>query len=234
MGKKTYETTVKNGMIAEELINHMIPPLKVTDDAHKAIVWMEEFRCSHLPVVDNGELLGFISEEIILESNDIEKKLPDFGLVARDCVVQLDSHFYDILKVAGDHKMQMVAVLNEEQQYNGVITVQDIMSSFAQTASVQMPGGILVLSMDLIDYSLAEISRYVEENNAKVISSNMIEDPMDKGKIKLTLKINQLDLKRIVATLERFNYRVIGRYQETHKDEGERDRLDMLLKYLDI
>jgi acetoin utilization protein AcuB len=221
-------------MIAEELINHMIPPLKVTDDAHKAIVWMEEFRCLHLPVVDNGKLLGFISEEIILETNDIERTLVDFDLVGKQCSVVLDSHFYDILKVAGDNKLQIVAVHNEEQQYVGVITVQDIMTSFAQTASVQMPGGILVLSMDLIDYSLAEISRYIEENNAKVISSIMIEDPMDKGKIKLTLKINQEELTRIVATLERFGYRVIGRYQEVQQDTGEKDKIDMLLRYLDI
>ncbi len=222
-------------MIAEELINHMIPPLKVTDDAHKAIVWMEEFRCNYLPVVSNGELLGFISEEIILESNDIENDLSVFELVGKDCTVGLDSHFYDILKTAASHKLQMVCVVDEEGKYAGVITVQDIMASFAQTAAVQMPGGILVLSMDLIDYSLAEICRYVEENNAKVISSIMIEDPMDKGKIKITLKINQLDLSRIVATLERFSYRVIGRYQETrNSNSGEQERLNLLLKYLDI
>jgi signal-transduction protein with cAMP-binding, CBS, and nucleotidyltransferase domain len=221
-------------MIAEELINQMIPPLKVTDDAHKAIVWMEEFRCSHLPVVEEGELLGFISEEIILESNDIEKRLDDFNLVGQDCVVLLQAHFYDILKVAGEHKIQMVAVVDEDHRFVGVITVQDMMTSFAQTASVQMPGSILVLSMDLIDYSLAEISRYIEENNAKVISSTMTEDPMDKGKIKLTLKINQNDLKRIVATLERFNYRVIGRYQEIKEESGEKEKIDMLLRYLDI
>jgi len=222
-------------MIAEELINHMIPPLKVTDDAHKAIVWMEEFRCNYLPVVNEGLLLGFISEEIILESNDIESDLSVFELVGKDCTVGLDSHFYDIIKTAANHKLQMVCVVDSEGKYVGVITVQDIMASFAQTAAVQMPGGILVLSMDLIDYSLAEICRYVEENNAKVISSLMIEDPMDKGKIKITLKINQLDLSRIVATLERFSYRVIGRYQETHTaNSGEQERLDLLLKYLDI
>jgi CBS domain-containing protein len=221
-------------MIAEELINHMIPPLKVTDDAHKAIVWMEEFRCNHLPVVDEGQLLGFISEEIILESNDIDKRLGEFDMVGKDCVVGPDSHFYDILRIAGEHKLQIVAVLNEAQQYVGVITVQDIMTSFAQTASVQMQGGILVLSMDLIDYSLAEISRYVEENNAKIISSTMLEDPMDKGRIKLTLKINQLDLSRIVATLERFGYRVIAQFQEDRKDGDDKERLDMLMRYLNI
>ncbi len=221
-------------MIAEELVNNMIPPLKVTDDADKAIVWMEEFRCTHLPLVEGGKLLGFISEEIILESNDIGKNLSAFPLVGKDCFVSLHDHFYDILKVAGDNKIQMVAVVNEYQQYEGVITVQDMMISFAQTASVQMPGSILVLSMDLIDYSLAEISRYVEENNAKVISSTMVEDPMDKGKIKLTLKINQTDLKRIVATLERFNYRIIARYQEANQEEGEKEKIDMLLRYLEI
>lgn len=221
-------------MIAQELINHMVPPLKVTDDAHKAIVWMEEFRCNYLPVVDDGELQGFISEEIILESNEIEKSVGSFNLKGKDCTVSMDSHFFDILRVAGEHKLNMVAVLSEEGKYAGIITVQDVMASFAQSASVQMPGGILVLSMDLIDYSLAEISRYVEENNAKIISSTMVEDTLDKGKIKLTLKINQLDLSRIVATLERFGYRVIGRYQEDARDDDSKERLDMLMKYLNM
>lgn len=221
-------------MIAEELINHMVPPLKVTDDAHKAIVWMEEFRCNFLPVVDEGQLQGFISEEIIMESNDIEKNVGMFALVGKACAVSLDSHFFDILRIAGEHKLNMVAVLNGEGKYAGIIMVQDVMTSFAQTASVQMAGGILVLSMDLIDYSLAEICRYVEENNAKVISSTMMEDPLDNGKIKVTLKINQLDLSRIVATLERFGYRVIGRYQEAPRDDDNKERLDMLMKYLNM
>lgn len=221
-------------MIAEDLINQMIPPLKATDDAHKAIVWMEEFRCVHMPVVENGKLLGFISEEIIMESNDIDKKLKDFELVGQFCYVHMSAHFYDILKVAADNKLQMVCVLDEEEIYTGVITVQDTLTSFAQTAAVQMPGAILVLSMNHNDYSLAEISRLIEENRARILSSILKEDPLDPGKIRLTLKLNELDLSRIVATLERFNYRVIGRYQETKPLGTEKERIDMLLRYLDI
>ncbi|AYB35461.1 CBS domain-containing protein [Chryseolinea soli] len=212
----------------------MIPPLKGSDDAHKAIVWMEEFRCNFLPVVEEGKLLGFISEEIILEANDIDKRVKDFNLVGQNCFVHLDTHFYDILKVAADNKLQVVAVLNEEQSYTGLITVQDTLTSFAQTAAVQLPGGILVLSMNHVDYSLAEISRLVEENHAKILSSIVKEDPLDPGKLRLTLKINQLDLSRIVATLERFGYKVIGRYHETKALGDEKDRIDMLLRYLDI
>lgn len=221
-------------MVAEDLINHMIPPLKGTDDAHKAIVWMEEFRCNYLPVVEQGLLLGFISEAIILETNDIDREVKDFALVGKGSYVNVNTHFYDILKVAADNNVQMVAVIGEDGKYSGVITVQDTLSSFAQTAAVQMPGSILVLSMNHVDYSLAEISRLVEENNAKILSSMVKDDPMDVSKLRLTLKINQLDLSRIVATLERFGYRVIGRYQENKTEPAEKDRLDMLFRYLDI
>jgi acetoin utilization protein AcuB len=221
-------------VIAEDLINHMIPPLKGTDDAHKAIVWMEEFRCNYMPVVDDGKLLGFISEEIILEKNEIDKEVKDFNLVGKNCYVHLDTHFYDILKVAAEHKLHLVGVLNEVEQYTGVITVQDTLTSFAQTAAVQLPGAILVLSMNYVDYSLSEISRLIEENHAKILSSIIKEDPLDPGKIRLTVKLNQMDLSRIVATLERFGYKVIGRYQEARPIENEKERIDMLLRYLDI
>ncbi|MCI0751168.1 MAG: CBS domain-containing protein [Flammeovirgaceae bacterium] len=221
-------------MIAEDLINHMIPPLKGTDDAHKAIVWMEEFRCKFMPVVDDQRLLGFISEEIILETNDIEKEVREFDLVGQNSYVNLQSHFYDILKVAADQNVQMVGVLNDDQTYCGVITVQDTLTSFAQTAAVQMPGAILVLSLDMINYSLAEVSRLIEENHIKILSSILKEDPLDPGKIRLTLKLNQTDLSRVVATLERFGYKVIGRYQETKSIETDKERIGMLLKYLDI
>jgi len=221
-------------MIAEDLINHMIPPLKASDDAHKAIVWMEEFRCNHMPVIDGNKLLGFISEEIILETNDIERKVGEFDLIGQNCYVQLNSHFYDILKVAAENRLQMVVVLNDDQTYCGVITVQDTLTSFAQTAAVQLPGGILVLSLSLVDYSLSEISRLIEENHAKILSSIVKEDPLDPGKIRLTLKINEVDLSRIVATLERFGYKVIGRYQESKVIGSEKERIDMLLRYLDI
>ena len=39
-------------MIAEELINQLIPALKPSDTAEKAIIWMEEFKTNQLPVIE--------------------------------------------------------------------------------------------------------------------------------------------------------------------------------------
>ena len=62
--------------------------------------------------------------------------------------------------------------------------------------------------MNSSDYSLAELSRLVEENNARILSSSVRQDPADVGKIKVTLKINLEDISSIVATFERFEYKI--------------------------
>jgi acetoin utilization protein AcuB len=221
-------------MIASELINHMIPPLKPTEDAHKAVTWMEELRCNQIPVVDKSRFLGLITEEIILEQNDIEMKVGEFELIGKSCVVGENSHLFEILKRASEDKVEVVAVQNEEGEYLGVITVQETITFFAQSAAVQVPGAIVVISLDQFDYSLAEISRLVEENQAKILSSTVNEDPLDPGKLKLTLKINKQDINPIIATLERFGYKIIARFQENKPHENERERLEMLMRYLDI
>lgn len=221
-------------MIAKELINQMIPPLKITDTAAYAIVWMEEFRTKELPVVKDGKFLGLVDEEQIIDSNDDSRQIGDCDIKCAHCYVKETQYFYDILKTAIDNQVELVGVVNEEGRFAGVITIQDTITAFAQTTPVHAPGSVVVLSMDSRDYSLAELSRFVEENNARILSSSVKEDAVDNSKIKVTLKINREEIGSIVATFERFNYRVISRFQETEITDTDRDRIDGLLKYLDI
>jgi CBS domain-containing protein len=221
-------------MVAKELINHMIPPLKETDSAAHAIVWMEEFRCKQLPVVSKGKFMGLISEEQILDINDASRPIADLKLFCNKCFVQDTQHFYDVIKMASDNDVEIVGVVNQDGLFEGVITIQDTITAFAQTTAVQAPGGIIVISLPAIDYSLAEISRLVESNNARILSSSVKEDDFNNQKLKVTLKINQSDLSAVVATLERFEYKVIARFQEKESGENDQERIDILLRYLDI
>lgn len=221
-------------MIAKELINHMIPPLKLTDTAAYAIAWLEEFRTKELPVVDKGKFLGLINDEQILDSNDGNKVIGDFDLACSNCFVYESQFFYDILKLAMESKVELVGVVNDNEDFVGVITIQDTITAFAQTTPIQAQGSVLVISMDGVDYSLAELSRLVEENNGRILSSSIKQDPSDSSKIKVTLKINLEDISAIVATFERFEYKIISRFQETIVTDSDRDKIDELLKYLDI
>ena len=44
-------------MTAKELITEEIPPLLHSDKGDKALVWMDEFKVSHLPVLKNGNFV---------------------------------------------------------------------------------------------------------------------------------------------------------------------------------
>jgi len=222
-------------MIAEELINQMIPPLKISDKGRQALNWMEEFRLNQLPVIDNDlNYKGLISEDTILESGDLDKAVEEYGLSLSDKFAQPATHFYEVIKLAINNRMQLVPVLDEEQKFQGVISVNDTSSAIAQMFASQGPGGILVLSMKMNQYSLAEISRLIESNEVKIISSFVANDEMDQDMIKVTFKLNKSDLSRVMATLERYDYKIIAHFQEAELLTNDKERLDLLLKYLSI
>ena len=221
-------------MIAKELINQMIPPLKVTDTAAYAIVWMEEFRTKELPVVKNGKFLGLINGDQILDLNDDTKKIEELTIGCADCFVHDTQFFYDILKIAVENSIELVGVVDDNNEFVGVITIQDTITAFAQTTPVQAAGSVVVLSMKSSDYSLAELGRLVEENNGRILSSSLKQDVGDREMVKVTLKINLQDISAIVATFERFEYKIISRFQDHKVTETDKDKIDELLKFLDI
>jgi len=221
-------------MIAEELINQMIPPLKTTDPVAKAARWMEEFRVSQLPVVRNRHYVGMVTEDNILENNGKQANLEEIEFGFENVHVMHYQHFYTVMETAIRNKVQVVPVLDEHHDFLGVITVNDTIAAFGQMSALHGQGGILVLSMNERDYSLAEISRHVEENRAKILSAYVSPDEIDGYKVKVTIKINTTDLNRIIATFERFNYRIVAQFHDAAEIKDDQDRLDLLMKYLNI
>ncbi len=219
-------------MQAYEFINNMIPPLKFTDKVKMALSWMEEIRTDVLPVVSESQFRGLITDEMIYNLNNPELLIGEMELKAENCFVFKDKHIYDVLRVASEYQTNMVAVIDRENNYHGVVTLEDAIAAFADSISIKTQGGVLIMSMFMTDYSLFEIARVIESENTKILSSFITSDPLDDSKIKLTLKVDKVELKHIKATLERFGYKVIDHYQEEMGGSGEQDRLDNLLRFL--
>lgn len=221
-------------MIAEELVNEMIPALSMKDNAEKAILWMGELRTNFLPVIEKGFFKGFVSEDIIFENNDLEKEIREIKLLAENCYVNGKQHYYDLIRLIKEYHIDLVAVVDDERNYMGVVTIEDIINALSQSSAIQNPGAIIILSINKIDYSLAEITRLIEENNAKILSSYVKSDPQDVNKLLLTLKINILESTRVIATLERFGYNIVAQFLDSEEQESHQDRLNLLLKFIDI
>ncbi|MDR7128902.1 putative transcriptional regulator [Algoriphagus sp. 4150] len=221
-------------MHAYEYINNLIPPLKLSDKTGMALSWMEEIRTDVLPVVDKGIFLGLIKEERIFEANNPDSLIADIEPDNPDCWVFSDKHIYDVLRVSSEQNSNIVAVLDRELNYMGIVTMEDSISAFADSLSIQSQGSVLILSLSMTDYSLSEIARIIESENTKVLSSFLTTDPLDDNKIKVTLKLDKPELRHIKATLERFGYKIIDHYQEESGVGSEEERIGNLLRFLDI
>ncbi|REG88459.1 CBS domain-containing protein [Algoriphagus antarcticus] len=221
-------------MHAYEYINNLIPPLKLSDKTGMALAWMEEIRTDVLPVIDKGIFLGFIKEERIFEINNPDTLIGEIEPENQNCWVFSDKHIYDVLRVSSEQHSNIVAVLDRELNYLGIVTMEDSIAAFADSLSIKSQGSVLILSISMTDYSLAEIARIIESENTKVLSSFITTDPLDDSKIKLTLKLDQPELRHIKATLERFGYKIIDHYQEESGVSSEEDRIGNLLRFLDI
>lgn len=221
-------------MIAEDLINTMIPPLKPSDNIQKALDWMSNLRLKQLPVAENGNFIGILSEEQVLDEDDKSILISELDIYLTDVIVKPFQHFYDIMKVASINDCELVGVIGENREYLGVVDVKDTIGVFGQMSSMQGPGGILVIRLNERDYSLQEISRLIEENNAKILSLNLSNDEKSIDKIRITIKVSSSDMRHIIATLERFNYEIIASFQENELQNNNRENLGLLMKYLNI
>jgi acetoin utilization protein AcuB len=218
-------------MIAKDLISDEIPPLKHTDTGETALNWMDEFKVSHLPVMKNGNFVGLISENDILDRLDVSETLDKlFDHLPRPYVLSA-AHIYEVLFRVSEHKITVIPVLDEDETYVGCISVHHLVTLIANTGSIKETGGIIVLEVSRVDYSLAQIAQIVESNNARILSSYIMSVP-DSTKLEVTLKINQIELDRILRTFERYDYVIAASFQKGKFDDDLQLRYESLLNFL--
>ncbi len=216
---------------ALQLLKTDLPILSAQDDPINALNLMDEYRVSHLPVVDNGKFLGVISETTLMSADAIIGSSQFELQLVKSCVLPT-VHILDVLKEAGIHHITLIPVVDQENNYMGAVTLEDLVEKLSEMQGAAQPGGIIVLEMWEKDYSLQQIARIVEENDAKILSTSV--SPGDNGKIEVHLKISQPDVNPILQSLERFSYDVKASYQEQEYTEDIKKRYEELMRYLNI
>ncbi len=220
-------------MIAKDLISDTIMPLQTSDTGMTALNWMEEFRVSHLPIVNESDFLGLISENDIYELNSYEEPIGNHPLSLNNPYVTEDQHVYDIIRQVHELQLTLIPVVDDKNHYLGSITLQSLTNYFARLAAVDNPGGIIVLEMGVRDFVLSEIARIVESNDAIILSLYVMNLP-DSTKMQVTIKVNRMDIGPLISTFNRFNYDIKASFFQKEYDQTLNDRYDSLMRFLDI
>jgi len=221
-------------VVAKDLISEIIPPLRTSDSGQTALNWMEIFRISHLPIVNNEQLLGLISDTDIYDQNRIDLPIGEHSLSLIVPYVYEYQHIYDVIEVASRLRLSAIPVVDVDKKYVGLITLPNLTWQFSRLIASSTPGAVIDIEIKPRDYSLANISRIVEDADAKVLSLYVSQEEQDQN-FRIVIKINKIDPELVVRSFERFGYSV-----NVVSSSGEavsqriRDNYNSLMKYLDL
>ncbi|MBB5395608.1 CBS domain-containing protein [Mucilaginibacter sp. AK015] len=220
-------------MYAIELISNAMPPVHTSDSIQKVFDRMAEFKVRHLPIVNEEQFLGLISEDDLVEESDFNAPIGSLALSLVNPYVLEEQHIYDVIRLFYERQLTVVPVLNIKKDYQGMISINAMNEYFAKLTSVSEPGGIIVLEVDNKNNSLAHMSQVVESDNAQVLSSYVRTFP-DSTRIEVTLKVNKQDISNILATFLRYNYDVKATFNFTDHNDNSMDRFDSFMNYLNL
>lgn len=219
-------------MLAAVIAQKNLPLLHLEDSVSFALQCMEDFDVQHLVVVKDDYFLGIVGKSDLLDTDEsntldiLSDQLIKIG-------VKSTAHFLTALDLFTKHQLSLLPVLNDQQECIGVITNEQLNDILAHFLGVAMPGAILVLSISPFQYSLSEMSRIVESNNAQILQLNSYFDEVNSNLI-VTIKLNKDEAGAIIATFQRYDYQILHYFGITPLHNDIENHYHNLMNYLDV
>lgn len=220
-------------MHAIDLITSDIPPLRPQDDVSRALDWLEEFKVGHLPVVEGGRLVGMVREQDIVDRNEARGTVASVMDQVEVPFIRGNQHIYEVMKLFSERGLTVVPVLDEMGRYLGAINEHEALRRLSEVTNIHEPGSIVVLEMNQVDYSLQQIARIVEGNDAKVLSVYSHVLPSS-TRLEVTLKINREDISDILQSFDRYEIQVKTTYQGSRFHDDLRGRYEELMRFINL
>ncbi|MCP9769150.1 CBS domain-containing protein [Lacihabitans sp. LS3-19] len=218
-------------MVAKELIDNNIPVLKQTDNVDRALQLINESKTVHLPYLENEEFKGFFSEDQ-LHIFDYDAMLSDISPLVVLNYIDENLPLFELIKVFSKTQLDILPVFDEQKTFLGIVEKKEINEQFIAKFSLDDNGGLIEINLHNKEYSLSEISKIIEYEYAKITSLFLFHDSANH--LHLTLKLDIAQISGVINSLERYGYDVVSYYASEPVSNLEKDRYDLLMKYLSI
>lgn len=220
-------------MLNKDLISASIPPLSLTDPVYQALQLMNDYHLSQLPVIAEEKYLGLVTEDQLLNVENDQDTLENLQREFSQLSINGNLHFAEAVRLVNEFSLNVLPVTDEANLWVGAISSTDLLKQVGKMYGMEDPGGIIVLEMEKREFSLSEISKLVETNDAHITQLNTYFDN-NLGVLLVTLKINKFEISDIVATFQRYDYSVKYYFGEELYENELKSNYDHLMNYLNI
>lgn len=220
-------------MFIYQLISSDIPVLHPGDSGDKALQLMQELHLSHLSLVEGEEYKALIKEDDILNWQTPEAPLSSAAFLNFRPVVYGNQHPYEAVRRAIQQHISVVPVINEQNKYLGSVSKDELLEYMSNNSGLDQAGGIITLEMKPVDYSLSEIARICENNDAILLNVQVFTYP-GAEMMEVVLKTNTKEIQSLIASFERYEYTVKEVFGEMPAVESLLDRYQSLMHYINM
>lgn len=219
-------------MLVKDFITDKIPVLKSFDTVEYALGMMNDWRIKHLPVVKGLQYHCLVSDKEL-------SAYPSLYAPVGDCAdfapaVDEAAHIHEALAAFAGLGLSLLPVTSPDGVYMGVLTRDGLIEAMAEYCGAGKDGSIIVLELQLQDYSLSDIARIVEANKGHI--QNVLSHlDGDTGRLLITIKIDLEDASPVIRSFERFNYTVAYHFMKAGMvDDTLRLRMNELMYYINM
>jgi predicted transcriptional regulator len=221
-------------MIAKQLSTDFASVVDMNNTGSDVLYLMDEDKLSMLPVVNNENYVGLITEAMVFNMKDPDKPLAQNKIPYQHVYVKENQHIYEVIKMMSTENVPLLPVLDDKDRYKGCISIQTLIKHMGNFTAVSNPGAIILLELNQNDYVLSQIAQIVESNDAKILSLYVTSD-INSTKMEVTIKVSKMEIQSIIQAFNRYNYIIKATYTEDEEMYNDlRDRYDSLMNYLNI
>jgi predicted transcriptional regulator len=219
-------------MNLQEYILNEIHELSLTSSLKTAQELFDGFPITHIPIVENGHLLGCLSERDAHMIEDNSASISEYAHLIDYFFADEKSTILELITLFADHDCNMMPALSKDRKYKGYFELSDILDVFSNSPFLHGDGVEIVVEKLQKDFAVSQVTQIVESNNGKILGLYISNQTSDVTQA--TIKVSSEDINEIIQTFRRYNYNIISQYEDDFYLQDLKDRSDYLQKYLDM
>ena len=185
-----------------------IPPQTSILNALKV---MRDSSIRHLPVVDGGNLVGFVTEGDLRQASFlsmVDKVSIEDIMIKNPVTIAPDASLEEAAKLVYSHKIGGLPVVKGKKLV-GIITIVDILHAFIELMGILKSSSRIDLVLGEKPQAFEEVSGIFKEHGSEIISVGM-SNHKDRKKRIYYFRLEKCPLQPIIDSLKNKGYQVLS------------------------
>jgi acetoin utilization protein AcuB len=206
-------------MLVEDIMKKDVITVDSNDSLRLTLLKVHQNRIRHIPIVEQGKLVGIISDRdirdacpsIISASHPDDEKVmttPVSTIMRRDVIT---AHPLDFIEEAAlalyENHIGCLPVVVDDTLV-GILTETDILHTLVELMGVHYPSSHIEVEVDDRTGLLADVAQLFKETNCNV-TSVLVFPGQHTGKKNLAFRVQTIDPRKVVSKIEEAGYRVV-------------------------